>query len=179
MSSQSVPEISVSVPGEEMPAFVVKRFQRRPTLPVHCSQGSSQAIDTAPADLGSPGLSQVDLCPLTGSEDGPQHLASFSEASTFPALDCLELPDEPIQVEDQEMEEESSPLLADLHNARHWDSAAPEVGERPDNPHDSCFSGTSTLVTEDTSWRVIPCIDQSCSPVRRGALHFAAASELL
>ena len=33
-------------------------------------------------------------------------------------------------------------------------------------------------MTEDTSWRVIPCVDQSCSPVRRGALHFAAASEL-
>ena len=70
MSSQSVPEISMSVPGEEMAAFVVKRFQRRPTLPVHCSQGSSQAIDTAPEDLGSPGLSQVDLC--------------FSEASIMP-----------------------------------------------------------------------------------------------
>ena len=106
MSSQSVPETSVSVPGEEMATFVVKRFQRRPTLPIHGSQGSSQAVEAASEDQDSPKLSQVDLCALTGSADGPQSLAGFSGGSTFHALDCLEIPVATIQVEDQEMEEE-------------------------------------------------------------------------
>ena len=178
ISLQSVPEISVSVPGEEMTTFVVKRFQRRPTLPIHGSQGSSQAVEAVSEDRDSPKRSQVDLCALTGSADGAQSLAGFSGGSTFHALDCLEIPVATIQVEDQSMEEELSPVLTDLHSPGQGDVAAAEVGGLLENPHASCSSGASTLVTEDTSWRVIPCMDQSSLPVRRSDLHFSAASEL-